>query len=436
MKDFFAMADQLGASLPEARWKQSFESEFEPVHVVYGGADRFKADISTKFGDVALGILGMVATSDDEFREIFNDGTGLSVPDGVFDAVRAKLSRQPIEDFRIDFEDGFGFRSDEEEDSCCRLVAAEIARGMQERSLPPMIGIRVKSFQKETFPRATRTLGLCLEHLLSESGNRLPDRFIVTLPKIRHAEEVEALDRLLSLVEVGSGLSKNRIEIELMVETPESVLDIERLVRVAPARISSVHFGAYDFTSELGITGSYQDINHPASVFAKQIVQLRLAGSGVRLSDSVTQIMPIAPHRGTAINRSQQLENKTVLQNALRVHYQNIALSMEKGYFQSWDLHPGQLIARYAAVFAFFRNEAEEQGGRLKAFLRKATQATLTGNIFDDAATARGYLNFFRRAYRCGALNGDQIRQLTGLEKNELLHMSFNKLSEAGAVDE
>jgi hypothetical protein len=436
MKNFFAMAEQLGKSLPEAKWKHRFESGFEPVHVVYGGADRFKADISTKFGNIALGVLRLVAIDDDEFREIFNDGDGLSVPEGVFDAVTAKLARQPVEDYRIDFEDGFGFRSDTEEDSCCRLVAEEIARGMREESLPPIIGIRVKSFQRETFSRATRTLGLCLQSLLSETGNRLPDRFTVTLPKIRHTGEVEALDRLLSLVECEAGLPVNRIEIELMAETPESVLDIESLVRMAPGRISSVHFGAYDFTSELGITGSYQDINHPASDFAKHLIQLKLAGSGIRLSDSVTPIMPIAPHKATDIGELEKLENRKVIQNALKVHYKSVALSMEKGYFQSWDLHPGQLIARYAAVLAFFRNEAEEQGERLRAFLRKATQATLTGNVFDDAATVQGYLNFFRKAFRCGALNGDQIEELTGLETNDLLHLSFSKLPKMGEMDE
>ncbi len=146
--------------------------------------------------------------------------------------------------------------------------------------------------------------------------------------------------------------------------------------------------------------------------------------------------MPIAPHKATDIGELEKLENRKVIQNALKVHYKSVALSMEKGYFQSWDLHPGQLIARYAAVLAFFRNEAEEQGERLRAFLRKATQATLTGNVFDDAATVQGYLNFFRKAFRCGALNGDQIEELTGLATNDLLHLSFSKLPKMGEMDE
>ena len=239
-----------------------------------------------------------------------------------------------------------------------------------------------------------------------------------------------ALSELLSIIESRFDLETNAVKLELMAETPEAVLDIDNMVNASPERITSVHFGAYDLTAELGITASHQDINHPANEFAKNLIQLKLAGTGIRLSDSVTKQIPSILHKGEVLSASQIVENKESIKSGLVVHFENVAHSMKRGYFQSWDLHPGQLISRYAAVFSFFNIEAAEQGRRLRAFIDKATQATLTGNIFDDAATAQGYLNFFRRAQRCGALNGDQVAALTGLTPEEILHISFDQMVE------
>ena len=432
MEDFFKLAERLASSMSSATPTSCDRSVRQPVHVVYGGADRFSADIATKFSGIAIGILNSVAADENEFREIFNDGghSSVIVTEGVFEAVKEKLALRPIEDFRIDFEDGYGFRSDDDEDADCARVADELASGVEKGLLPPIVGVRIKSFQKETYPRAARSLALCVGSLREKTNGRLPTGFIVTLPKVRSAEEVRALDELLTTLELRSGSTSNQIRVELMAETPESVLRIDELVNVIPERIEAVHFGAYDYTSELGITASHQDLFHPASDFAKSWIQLKLAGSGIRLSDSVTKTMPVPLHKGEDLSDLELSENRRAIQKALRVHYENVAQSMMKGYFQSWDLHPGQLIARYAAVFSFFRNEMTQQGERLKSFLMKATQATLTGNLFDDAATAQGYLNFFRRAHACGALSGEEIQNATGIEVEKLLHMSF---SQAGA---
>jgi len=64
----------------------------------------------------------------------------------VYNRVLEKLKREPVEDFRIDFEDGYGNRPDAEEDGHAESAALEVARGMQEGSLPPFIGIRIKPF--------------------------------------------------------------------------------------------------------------------------------------------------------------------------------------------------------------------------------------------------------------------------------------------------
>src|ERR1043166_4744797 len=51
--------------------------------------------------------------------------------------VESKLAREPVEDFRIDFEDGYGNRPDLEEDHHAGAAAAELSRGMRAGTLPP-----------------------------------------------------------------------------------------------------------------------------------------------------------------------------------------------------------------------------------------------------------------------------------------------------------
>jgi hypothetical protein len=432
MDDLLKISRDLSASIPGPRWPVRKSATTEPVHVVYGGADRFDSRISTKFGRLALGILDSVATTEEEFLQVFSrqEEPGLTVSKGAFDWVKQKLSTEPIEDFRIDFEDGYGFRSDAEEDATCKAVANSLSHGMEAGTLPPAIGIRIKSFQRETYDRATRTLILCLTSILDKTRGGLPNNFVVTLPKVRQAEEVKILDQLLSEIEQRYGLNYNSIGIELMAETSEALLSIDSLVRVAFDRVTSVHFGAYDFNSELGISKSEKDVCPYADDIATFGLLVKLAGSGVRLSDSITKTMPIPLHKGNALTVEQLQENLLVLQNALRGHFEKIAHSMKKGYLQSWDLHPGQLVSRFTAVFSFFRQSESVFGERIKAFLEKATQATLTGNTFDDAATAQGYMNFFRRGHSCGVFSEEDIERLTGLSVSDLIGKSFLELSE------
>ena len=81
------------------------------------------------------------------------------------------------------------------------------------------------------------------------------------------------------------------------------------------------------------------------------------------------------------------------MEGALRRHH---ALA-DKRLLSSWDLHPAQLPSRYAAVYAFYLSALDAATRRLRAFIDKAAQATLVGDVFDDAATGQGLLNFFVR---------------------------------------
>jgi hypothetical protein len=90
------------------------------------------------------------------------------------------------------------------------------------------------------------------------------------------------------------------------------------------------------------------------------------------------------------------------------------------GILQGWDLHPAQLPARYAAVFAFFLEEAGAMGERLSNFLARAGQASIVGTAFDDAATGEGLVQFFAQARAVGALTPAEIESLAGLRAEEL----------------
>ncbi len=403
-----------------------------PVHVFYGGADRFNADTSAKAGRIALATLSTYAPNVKAFEEIF--GIDGSTAGTIYGATKAKLAAEAVEDLRIDFEDGYGFRTDAEEDADAVRTANELAETLRTGSITPFSGFRVKAYSAETRGRSKRTLEIFLATLLKATNGKLPDNFAVTLPKVTAKREVDSFCRDLKKIEKRSGIKHDSIKIEIMIEHPLAIIDrkgniaLRGLIEAAEGRCVAAHFGAYDHTAALGIAASHQDIAHPACDFARQMILLSLMPLGIRLSDSVTPQMPVAIHRGEKLSAAQIAQNKASVTAGLRVHFRNITRSMSQGFYQSWDLHPNQLIARYAAVYAFFLKTLDEQAARLRSFVEKATQATLTGNAFDDAATAMGIVNFLRQGLDCGALSEAQIKKATGLTAAALRKSSFKEI--------
>ncbi|HYO58716.1 DUF6986 family protein [Archangium sp.] len=411
-------------------------SRRQPVHTVYGGAQLFKADTAWKMGQLALATL----------REYAPDAEALAgcldLPGGGFARrvharVEAKLQREAVEDFRIDFEDGYGHRPDAEEDGHAVSTAEEVAKGLAEGTLPPFIGIRIKSFSEELFDRSARTLDLFITTLLERTGGKLPDNFVVTLPKITSPEQVTTLVCMLEMLEQGWDLPAGALRLELMVETPQSIFDREgrlalpALVAAAEGRCVGAHLGVYDYTASLGITAAHQSMTHPASNLVRGMMQVSLAGMGVALSDGATNVMPVGPHKkGTGpLTEAQKEENREGVHRAWRLAYGHTRNSLERGFYQGWDLHPAQLPVRYAAVYAFFLEGLDAASRRLKSFVEKAAQATLLGDVFDDAATGQGLLNYFLRGIACGAITEEEARA-TGLTLEELRSRSFLKILE------
>ena len=409
-------------------------SERQPVHTLYGGANLFKYDSAKSLGERALEILEIYAPDHKIFGEVF----GFNDPvfsKRIYNKVINKLKNEAIEDFRIDFEDGYGNRSNEEEDEAAVTAAKEVAKGMKEGSLSPFIGIRIKPFTEEMKERGLRTLDIFVSTLIKEANGKLPENFIVMLPKVTIPEQPATLTAFFDILEEELKMEKGSLKMEMMVETTQSIMAIDgtnplyKFIKASNGRCIAMHFGTYDYTASCSITAKYQEMDHPVCDFAHHMTKVALAHTGIWLSDGATNTMPIGPHRGDNLTGKQMDENKAVVHRAWKKGYDHIRHSLWNGFYQGWDLNPAQFPMRYAAVFAFFLESYDDAVERLKTFVEKAARATLIGDVFDDAATGQGLLNYFLRALNSGAITEEEVLA-TGLTLDEIRSRSFKKILE------
>jgi len=406
----------------------------QPVHTVYGGAQLFAADSVPKLGAIALRAMGQYAPD----AATLGNAVGISDHPAlatIDERVREKLKREPIEDFRIDFEDGYGNRPDAEEDHHCTVVASELAKGMKTGTLSPFIGMRVKPLNEELRVRSVRTLDRVMTALVEGGG--IPDRWVITIPKVTIIEQVDYTVQVLRSLEKKLGLDDGVLKFEVMVETPQIILDrngtslLPRVLEASDGRLRGAHFGTYDYTAGINITAAHQRMRHLACDFAKHFMQVAFAGTDVWLSDGSTTVMPVPIHRpaaGASLSDKQQKENAASVHAAWRLHFDDIRHSLAGGFYQGWDLHPAQLVTRYAALYSFFLEGIDAAGVRLSNFVGKAAQATLIGDVFDDAATGQGLLNFFLRGINSGAITEDEALKMTGLTADEFRSRSFVRI--------
>jgi citrate lyase beta subunit/uncharacterized protein YndB with AHSA1/START domain len=457
-----------GLTLANSRVTRRYPGEpatRQPVHTVYGGAQLFEADLAARLGQRALAALDAYAPDAFTFaRAIGMAGADAlpakkkarraliervrEAPDearaehpsawlavAVYDRMRAKLEREPVEDFRIDFEDGYGVRPEAEEDATAVRVAEAVAQGHAAGTLPPFVGIRIKPLNEEMKRRAARTLDLFFTTLVARTGGAMPPWLAVTLPKVQCPEQAQTLARLLDRLERRLGLPDKSVKIELMIELTQSIFDPEgrlllpRLAEACEGRCVGAHFGTYDYTASYGITAAWQAMGHPACQLALGLMKIAYAGTGIALSDGATNVLPVPIHRGEELGKRARRENAAAVHGAWALAYRNIQRSMENGYYQGWDLHPAQLPVRYAATFEHFLRGFDAAAKRLSNFVEKAAQATLVGEVFDDAATGQGLLNYFLRAHGCGAISTEELAA-TGLTMDELKTRSFVRILE------
>lgn len=392
----------------------------QPCHTVYVGAHEFDETTARRWGDQALRALDEHAPDAPSLAGVLGLATSTSEERALAETIRArvvaKLKREPVEDLRVDFEDGYGVRPDEEEDAHVLATASTIARAMRARALPPFVGIRVKPLNEDARERSIRTTEGFVTALAGATGGELPGGLRFTLAKVTTPEQVAAFASLLEEVELATGIASGALVFEIMIEVAQAVFGPRGeayppvLVEAGDRRCVAAHLGTYDFTASLGVTAAHQAMAHPACDFAKQVMLQSLAGRGIALSDGATHLVPMG--------------DRESVHAAWRVSASDIRRSLVQGFYQGWDMHPAQLPIRYAAVYAFFLEALPKATARMKAFVSKATHASAAGGILDDAATGQALLNFFLRALSCGAITEDEALA-SGLTLDEIRLRSF-----------
>jgi citrate lyase beta subunit len=383
----------------------------QPVHTVYVPADRFTPALPAEWGAAAL-----AAADEAGGLEAVAVVAGLDAALAGELAPRGarKLEREPIEDLRLDFEDGYGDRGDEAEDADAVLAARRVLDAVAAGTAPPFLGIRFKCFERPTRARGIRTLDLFVTALVEGGG--LPDGLVLTLPKVTTVAQVETMAALAAELERVHGLAEGRIRFEVQVETPQLVLGadgrspVAQLPHAAPGRITGLHYGTYDYSASLQIAAGYQSMEHPAADLAKGVMQLAVAGTGIRLSDGSTNVLPLGERTA----------------EAWALHARLVRRSLERGYYQGWDLHPHQLPTRYLASYAFFREGYPAAAARLRAYLEQTP-----GAVLDEPATARALADFVLRGVECGAVSAEEVAADAGVQRAGLVALAHPRLAAA-----
>jgi len=353
----------------------------QPVHTVYVPADRFREGLPAEYGRAALAAVA--------------EHGPLPFAEDVTARVLGKLEREPIEDLRIDFEDGYGIRADEEEDAAARTAAATLSAG----GAPGLVGLRCKSLEAATRRRAVRTLDVFLDAL-----GPPPEGFVITLPKVSAVEQARAMVDLCVDLENAHGLSEGALRFEIQIETPPAVIGadgaatVAKMVHAAHGRCTGLHYGTYDYSASMGIAAEYQSMEHPAADFAKAVMQVAAAGTGVRLSDGSTNIVPVG--------------DTTSVRSAWDLHARLVRRSLERGFYQGWDLHPAQLPTRFGATYTFFRQAAPAAVDRLARYRDRRSSG-----VVDEPATAWALQRFLLRGLDCGALDPSDV----GVDRSSLV---------------
>ncbi|MDT3725544.1 aldolase/citrate lyase family protein [Streptomyces sp. DSM 41972] len=406
-----AVAEEVGARLApvDAALERLYPGDpgtRQPVHTVYVPGDRFTADTVREWGVQALAVLDEHAPDAASFGAVL--GMEGALAEDVYARVRAKLEREPVEDLRVDFEDGYGHRPDVEEDEtaarAARLVAEAAAHGAP-AGAAPWAGIRMKCMEAAVRDRGIRTLDIFLTGLMRAGG--LPDGLALTLPKVTYAEQVTAMARLLDAFEKAWGLAPGRIGFEIQIETSQSILaadgtaTVARMIQAADGRATGLHHGTFDYSACLGVSAAHQSSGHPAADHAKAVMQVAAAGTGVRLSDGSTNVLPVGP--------TEQVHA------AWRLHHGLVRRALARAYYQGWDMHPGHLPTRYAAVFAFYREGFVTAAARLRRYAEQSG-----GDVMDEPATAKALAGYLLRGLDCGALDEAEVVRESGLERDGL----------------
>ncbi|MGX7681406.1 DUF6986 family protein [Jatrophihabitans sp. DSM 45814] len=391
----------------------------QPVHTVYIPADQFRADSVAQWRAQAIESLDRYGPIDPHVLPHGADTGRVAAPTTALDdQVRRKLQAEPIEDLRIDFEDGYGLRTDAVEDADVRAVVVALRSARDTGMATHSVGLRIKSLEALTRMRAVRTIALFLESILVDDGV-LPAGFVITLPKVTSVAQILAMNQLCGTLEAAHGLPGRRLRYEIQIETPQAILAadgtalVARMIHASDGRCAGLHYGTYDYSASVGIAAAFQSMEHPAADYAKSVMQVAAAGTGIPLSDGSTNLLPV----GTTED----------VHAGWQLHARLVRRSLERGFYQGWDLHPAQLPTRFAATFAFYRESMPAAVARLQRYLQRSS----TG-ILDEPATAQALAAYLCRGLDCGAIDVTDIAK--NVARNIAKSTTTERPDETGSV--
>ncbi|WP_036490941.1 MULTISPECIES: DUF6986 family protein [Nocardioides] len=376
----------------------------QPVHTVYVPGDRYDAGTIAAWGEAATTALAEHGT----------DITALAgLPPDLGREVRArvvaKLAREPVEDLRIDFEDGYGDRLDAQEDADVLSAARALAASVRAGGASPYNGIRIKSFEAPTRRRALRSLDLFVGELAGAEA--LTDGFRITLPKVTSVDQVGAMGTVLDAAEDAHGLTAGSLRFEVQVETPQAILGadgtalVARMVHAGGTRLTGLHYGTYDYSASLGVAAAHQSMEHPVADHAKDVMQVAAAGTGVFVSDGSSNQLPVG--------------DRAAVRAAWQLHMRLVGRSLARGIHQGWDLHPAQLPSRFVATYAFYREGLTAAAARLRTYVHGGESGYL-----DEPATAAALADFVLRGLECGAVDAAEIDDLVDIDVAALARLA------------
>ncbi|MEH3128657.1 MAG: aldolase/citrate lyase family protein [Mycolicibacterium neoaurum] len=384
----------------------------QPVHTVYIPANRYSAAVPADWGAAARAAAGEAGGLDEVATLVGASDATDCAPDVLAALVDRKLSTEPIEDLRIDFEDGYGTFDDATEDADVDRAVAALHSAVAAGDSTPFVGIRFKCLEAATRARGLRTLDMFISGLVESGG--LPDGLTLTLPKVTSVDQVEAMVAVAKALEAANALPEGRIRFEVQVETPQAILGadgrapVAQFIHAGRGRVSSLHYGTYDYSASLGIAAAYQSMEHPAADHAKNVMQLAVAGTGVHMSDGSTNILPVGDPDNIAM--------------AWTLHARLVRRHLERGIYQGWDMHPAQLVTRYLATYAFYRRAFAPAATRLRNYVHR-----LDSTVMDEPATARALASVIHRGNVCGALTVDEIETATDLSTSTVRDIALGR---------
>jgi citrate lyase beta subunit len=356
----------------------------QPVHTAYVSAAVAAVETPADWGAGALELAGRHAETLAELD-----------PHGVRPRVLRQLGTSPIQDLRLDFEDGYGWRADTAEDADARNAGRTLRALSTCPDAHQVLGIRIKGLTSGHLRRSVRTLELVLD-----GAAGIPPGFVVTIPKFRALPQVAAALQLFDELERAHGLPTGSLRFELQIESPQAVIGADgaaplaQAIALAGERCVALHYGTYDYSAACGIAAEYQSLEHPVADHAKAVMTVAAAQTGVWVCDGSTQVIPDGSHE-------QQVA-------AIRRHHRLVTRALEHGYWQGWDMHPGHLVTRWLATYGFHRRALAVAGPRISAYLRQQTSQQ-TGGIVDEPATAQELATGLIRGLDCGAYEDGEL---------------------------